>query len=156
MSCEQISFDDDFFERLIGFSIPENDNELLAISYEGIHILIIDNAQINTDLNYPEGGDIYNWKDGTIVYKNNKWRVIGLFKETSIIINRYDEQISIQNKECMNYVMNITCKSDVIFTHEFEDFSGDWRCATFSESGNLVVLGAPYLLRIFRRDHSNK
>jgi hypothetical protein len=38
---------------------------------------------------------------------------------------------------------------EISLTYRFVDLSGDWRYATFSPDGNVIVLGMPYEIHIF-------
>ena len=63
-------------ERLIGFSVPR-DGEVLAVSYEAVHLLRMGSAiTVETDPDFCEY-DIYDPKSGVARYRGREYQIVG-------------------------------------------------------------------------------
>lgn len=127
-------------ERMIGFSVPRDD-EILVVSYEGTHILHLGPVvTIETDEAFAEY-DIYDPASGVARYRDRDYRIIGLKGGNPILDGPKGERLNLNvESERLSVVKN----GEVIFSEKYENFSGDWAVATFSPDGKYIVLGCPY------------
>jgi hypothetical protein len=139
-----------FSERIIGFSIPQEDS-ILVVSYEGMHIIHLteEPVKVETDEDFAEY-DCYDPDTGIAEYQGRTWSIIGLYRGTPILKSLYDEDLRLDSK---GLSVAIWRNGTEIWSSSFENFSGDWVEATFSPKGDLVVLGCPYDFdfRVWRR-----
>ena len=129
-----------FCDRMIGFSIPQN-NVVLVISYEGMHLIDLkEPVTIVTDEEHAEY-DCFNPDDGIAIYQGRRWQIMGLYPGSPILKSPSGEELRFDEEELK---ISIWQAGNQIWTSTFENFSGDWAAATFSEDGNLIILGCPY------------
>lgn len=138
-----------YFERMIGFSLPVQ-HQVAIIAYEGIYIIDIDAmAQAEKDSSYPEGGDLYDRRGQKLQYGGITFPILGVFGGDPIIQNMYGELLQLDKEREVLRVEVIGQAEALEFP--YEDMSGDWAYATFSEDGQLILLGMPYDLLLFHR-----
>jgi hypothetical protein len=125
---------------MIGFSVPKAD-EILIISYEGMHLLHFGNEiTVKTDNRFAEY-DFYDPDSGIANYQGKSYQIIGLNGGSPIIESPANE-IFVLNTE--SETLSIVRNQETDFSMKYENFSGDWAAATFSSDGKYVVLGCPY------------
>jgi hypothetical protein len=128
-------------ERVIGFSIPDEHEELLIISYEGMHTLKLgEDIVVSHDNNFQEY-DLYDPDLGVASYKDRDWPIIGLMGGTPIHRSVHGEELRIDESK-QRFTVRLDGK--VIFKDTYKNFSGDWIAGTFSTDGNWLILGCPY------------
>jgi hypothetical protein len=127
-------------ERMIGFSVPKDD-EVLVISYEGTHLLKLGTTvTIETDAQFIEY-DIFNPDTGLALFRDKEYQIIGLHGGTPIVESPNGERLELDQKsETLSVVRN----GAIAFSTKYKNFSGDWAAATFSLDGRYIVLGCPY------------
>lgn len=136
-------------ERMIGFSVPQNDI-VLVISYEGMHLLdLTEPVTVEADEDFAEY-DCYNPDVGIAEYHGQKWSIIGLYPGTPLLNSPQDEELKLDTKRLR---ISLWQNGTATWSSSFQNFSGDWAAATFSPDGNLLVLGCPYDFdfRVWRR-----
>jgi hypothetical protein len=140
-------------ERMIGFSIPQDD-KVLVVSYEGTHLLHLTNpVTVEHDDEYAEY-DIYDPSTGNCLYKGKKWKIIGLYPGQPLLESLYGERLQLDAlRECIAVVKG----DEELWSSPFENFSGDWVAVTFSPDGRFIVLGCPYDFdfRVWERCNAN-
>lgn len=129
-----------FCERMIGFSIPQGE-EVLIISYEGMHILQLGGEiTLQTDERFAEY-DLYDPNSGVACYQEKNYQIIGLHGGTPLIESQAGERLVLNtDSETLSIVRN----QQTEYLMKYDNFSGDWAAATFSTDGKYVVLGSPY------------
>ena len=127
-------------ERMIGFSVPQAD-EVLVISYEGMHLLHLGNEITVKTNNQSSEYDLYDLESGVASYQGKSYQIIGLhggnpLTESAagerLVLDTESETLSIVRNQQTDYSMNYT------------NYSGDWAAATFSPDSKYVILGCPY------------
>ncbi len=146
---KQLTLPNYIFERMIGFSLPKRD-KIIVISYEGIHELVLGApVMVTHDTLHPEGGTLYDSQSRILSYDNDKFKIIGLHGGEPILQSNTGEKIHLdKQKQILRIVQN---DSKVLLNFSYEDLSGDWNYATFSEDFKYVFLAIPYNLFIFQR-----
>jgi hypothetical protein len=130
----------DFCERMIGFSVPQ-DNTVLVVSYEGMHLVRLGTpVSVETDPEYGEY-DLYDPDSGVCRYRGREWEMIGLFPGRPVLTGRDGEQLML-DKEAET--VSVVRGGEEVWSSTYENFSGDWAAATFSPDGRFIVLGCPY------------
>jgi hypothetical protein len=130
----------DICERMIGFSVPQNDT-VLVISYQGMHLVRLGRPiTVETDEVYSEY-DLYDPKVGVARYLGREWDIIGLFPGRPILAGRDGERLVL---DAAGLTVALAVGGTTIWSATFENFSGDWAAATFSPDGRFIVLGCPY------------
>jgi len=82
-------------ERFIGIS-NFHQNEIFAISYEGIHKITVGNEiKVTSYPEFVEGGDIYDWKNSILDFENKKMPIMGLFGRGTPILESPDNEMLI-------------------------------------------------------------
>ncbi len=146
---ERINLPKFICERFIGITIPI-DNIIHIISYQGVHTINLSKPDIVvSDESFPEGKGLYDFETNILSYNNNRFRVIGLNGGKPIFENSKGEQLIIDTKNEVIKINNI--HGDLEFCYRYDDFSGDWIAATFSENGDFLLLLSPYDIYAFRR-----
>jgi hypothetical protein len=141
-----------FCERMIGFSVPQ-DRMVLAISYEGMHVIQLgDSITIETDDAFNQY-DCYNPDTGIAKYRGTTWKIIGLHAGSPLMRSPCNEELRLDSDGLRVSVFQDGTEQ---WSSSFENFSGDWVAATFSPDGKIIVLGCPYDFdfRVWRRDQS--
>ena len=136
------------FERMIGFSLPIN-GEIAVISYERVHIVPLDNpdgAIHHHEL--AEGGETYDWKHQQFKLDDRNFLVLGLYGGSPRLSSNKGESLAFGEGD--NFSIRDSSGRE-IFSHAFDDMSGDWRVVTFTQDDKHVLLGLPYNLEIFKR-----
>lgn len=129
-----------FCERLIGFSIPQ-ENQILIISYEGTHIIRLGSTiSIDHDYNYREY-DIYNPDTGIANYLSTEYRILGLHGGEPLVHSPYGDSLALDSQ---SETLTVSQKDASQQTIRYENFSGGWAVATFSTDGNWIALACPY------------
>ncbi len=129
-----------FCERLIGFSVPEN-GEILVVSYEGVHLLRLGpQITVETDNEYAEH-DIYDPVTGVASYRGKEYRIIGLHGGSPLVEGPDGERLVLDTD---SETLSVVRGGKMVYSTAYENFSGDWAAATFSQDGRYIVLGAPY------------
>jgi len=139
-----------FCERLIGFSVPQ-DETILVVSYEGMHLIqLAEPVTVETDEDFAEY-DCYDPDTGIANYLGKVWMIIGLYPGTPMLQSPCGEELHLDSKALRIAVMR---GGNELWSSSFVNFSGDWAAATFSPDGKFVVLGCPYDFdfRVWRRD----
>jgi len=136
-------------ERIIGFSLPV-DNQIALISYEGVHLLHVDDpVSIQDDPQHPEGAGLFDPASRTLVHRQKRYAILGLHGGRPRLTSDRGETLDLDLK---NETLRILGPGRrVEFALRFDDLSGDWGMATFSEDSEVVVLGLPYDLHVVKR-----
>lgn len=146
---KQIDLPPYIFERMLGFSIPLNE-EVAIISYEGIHVLNLSlPRKVQVDEKYPQGKDIYDERKQLLTYKGKEFRILGLHGGVPILKSSYSEELLLDIKKELLTVQ--TTKKHRVLEFHFKDLSGDWGFATFSDDSSHILLGIPYDIFVFER-----
>lgn len=126
-------------ERLIGFSLPQDDT-VLVVSYEGTHLVRLGTpVTVETDSEYGEY-DLYDPDRGICRYRGREWVMIGLFHGRPILTSRGEQLMLNTDTETVSVVRD----NEEAWSATYENFSGDWAAVTFSPDGRFIVLGCPY------------
>lgn len=127
-------------ERMIGFSVPQDDT-VLIVSYEGTHLIRLgDPITVETDPEYAEY-DLYDPDTGVCLYQGKEWDIIGLFPGRPILVGPCGEEWKLNTE---GETVSVLKGGQTVWSSTFENFSGDWAAATFSRDGQFIVLGCPY------------
>lgn len=146
---EQVCLPAYITERFIGVSQPIDDN-LAIISYDGIHLLNINEpGNISLDKRFPEGAKIFDSKNNILTYKDKIYKVMGLYGGQTIEVNKIEERI-LTDKESETLKI-IDCSGNEVFQYHYVDISGDWIICTFSEDSKYAILCLPNDLYLFKR-----
>jgi hypothetical protein len=137
-------------DRIIGFSVPV-ERRIAIISYEGVSILDVNEPPtlLVVDTSQPEGGDRYDQSQQVLTQGTETFPILGLFGGVPILRNDYGEEAFLGTTKDVLQVRD--AGQHIVLAFEFEDLSGDWRYATFSPDGTVLVLGVPYDLHVFHR-----
>lgn len=138
-----------FCERLIGFSVPQEDT-VLVVSYEATHLVHLGPpVRVETDAEHGEY-DLYDPETGICPYLGKPWDILGLHPGRPLLTGRGGERL-VLNAEAQT--LSVLDDGEVAWSSTFENFSGDWAAATFSPDGRFIVLGCPYDFdfRVFER-----
>src|SRR5438105_2757382 len=123
-----------FCERLIGFSVPQDD-EVLVISYEGVHLIRLGREMtVETDEEFAEY-DIYDSEMGLARYRGREYQIIGLHRGTPLLQGRDGERLVLN---AVSQELRIVRGEETLFSMQYENFSGDWAAATFSPDGRYI------------------
>ena len=141
------------FDRMIGFSIPI-DYEIAVISYEGIHIIDLNQREplVNHNSDHPEGVPFYDTKDQTLSYKGKRYSILGLYGGTPKLKSNSNEQLKLNWQKEEFLLLNE--EAEEVFSYNYKDLSGDWAHVTFSTDDRFIVLGIPYDLYLFERSNN--
>jgi hypothetical protein len=124
---------------MIGFSVPDGD-EILVISYEGVHLLRLGNKiTVQTDDEFTEY-KIYDPDTGVARYQGKSYQIIGLHGGRPILESPAGETLMLDTGA---KTLSIVKDGQTAFTMEYSNFSGDWAAATFSTDGRRIVAGCP-------------
>lgn len=136
---------------MIGFSVTAS-SRVVIVSYEGIHTLILGNTsiQVQHDLAYPEGGDLFDTQRNTLKYQDQDYQMLGLYGGTPRLTSAFGERLVLRPREETFSVTDE--RGNVVFHHKYQDLSGDWAFITFAPDDEFIILGVPYDLYIFRRE----
>ena len=154
----------DICERFLGFSLPQ-DNQLVIISYEGIHIIHLQTPEdVQNDYSYPEGGHIYDHEKQILEYTGKAFQILGVNGGKPILYSQFGEHILLTShhtnlKDQQRVVQACKVQGDkghILFEYQFEDMSGDWTYCSFSADSNYIVFGAPYDFFLFQRVQETK
>lgn len=124
----------DICERILGITFPV-EQRILVISYSGIHVVDLDGSwYVYDDERYPEGGDIYDSRNGRVIYDGKTYQVLGVRRDQVSLRNGYGEHIIFShNRHRAPGQMTLTqsCQvrgkqGEVLLEYEFDDPSGDW------------------------------
>jgi hypothetical protein len=127
-------------ERMIGFSVPQEDT-VLVVSYEGTHLVHLGPpATVETDDAYIEY-DLYMPEAGTCRYRDRDWEIIGLHPGRPLLTSQQGEWLELDEKA---ETVSVLVDGEEVWSSPYENFSGDWAVATFSPDGRFIVLGCPY------------
>ena len=145
----QIILPSGIFERIIGFSLPINE-QVAVIAYDAIYLVKLDTQdEFVRDTLHPEGRDIYDEHRQLLAYHDQVFGILGLHGGNPLLESKYGESISIDKEQ---EVLRVQEKGgNIALEFTFEDFSGDWVCASFSKDSNFLLLGMPYDFYAFRR-----
>lgn len=129
-----------FCERMIGFSVPQNET-VLVISYEGMHLIRLSTpVTVETNLEFSEY-DLYAPDSGVCRYQDREWDIIGLSPGRPILVGSEGEQLVLNSK---TEIVSVVRGDVEEWSSSYENFSGDWVAATFSPDRRFIVLGSPY------------
>ena len=127
-------------ERLLGFSIPQA-GQVLILSYEGTHLLSLANEiTVTTDDRFVEY-DIYDPDSGVAHYQEKSYQILGLHGGNPILETPVGGHLILDEEP---KTLSVVSNSQTDFSMKYNNFSGDWAAATFSDDGKYVVLGCPY------------
>jgi hypothetical protein len=127
-------------ERMIGFSVPQDD-AVLVVSYEGMHLLRLGQpVTVETDQDYAEY-DLYDADAGVCAYRGKEWTIIGLYPGRPIHTGIAGERLVL---DAAKETISVIRSGEEVWLSPFENFSGDWVAATFSQDRRFIVLGCPY------------
>ncbi len=149
-------------ERMIGFSLPVN-RRIVLVCYCGI---------VSMDLATPaawtlddseevwEGGDGYDSDSQTLRYGGTTYSVLGLYGGEPILRSTAGDEVHLTpavliDPQVGRYARTLLVRDQsghVTLRFTFEELSGTWGLATFSQDGNLVIAGMPFDLFVFARD----
>jgi hypothetical protein len=135
-------------ERFIAVSIPLG-SEVALVSYEGIHMLDLeDPLRVRHDRSSPEGGKHFDKHLCVLDFEGKKFRMLGLCGGAPILRSSHGDAVNLE-KAAERLV--VRGPAGPALEYKYEDLSGDWAFASFSEDGRYVVLGLPYEFVAFRR-----
>ena len=127
-------------ERMIGFSVPQ-DRKVLVVSYEGMHIVNLSKPiTVSTDNDYAEY-DCYDPDTGIAKYADREWQIIGLFPGAPLTTRPNGDTLVLDQPSLS---VSVIRDGAPIWSEIYENFSGDWAAATFSDDDWYIVLGCPY------------
>ena len=136
-------------ERIIGFSQPVG-GEVAVISYEGVHIVPLARPDaVSHHPDFAEGGDAYNRDRQQLAFSGRTFSILGLHGGTPRLRSTRGERVSFTDGDAFT-VRDASGRQ--VFTHAYEDLSGDWRVVTFTPDDEHILFGLPYELQIFERD----
>jgi hypothetical protein len=127
-------------ERMIGFSVPEDDS-VLVVSYDGIHLVrLAEPVTVETDSEYREY-DLYDPNTGVCRYRGHEWNIIGLCPGRPILTGLDGEVLVL---DPVAETVSVRRNGKAVWSSNYENCSGDWAAVTFSPNGRFIVLGCPY------------
>ena len=124
--------------------------EVAVISYEGIHVVPLSHP--NAVTHHPklaEGGDAYDPDHQRLEFEGRSFSILGLHGGTPRLRSGLGEQVTFDNDDAFT-VRDAT--GHAVFTHTYDDLSGDWRVVTFTPDDEHILFGLPYELQVFQRD----
>jgi hypothetical protein len=147
-------------ERMIGFSLPI-DGRVAVLSYEGIHIFELgDPSSISHDHDYAEGipahqpgeefprrGAGYDSEHQRLDYDGRLYPILGLHGGDPLTTSSRGDAIQLTQDRLL---VKETSGKDTL-SYAYNDLSGDWTVATFTQDASHILLGMPYDLFVFRR-----
>lgn len=135
-----------FCERLIVFSIPEND-VVWVLSYEGLHrIALSPNPAVETNTSHAEDYTLLDQAGTRLTSAGITVPVLGLYggipqsvhPDGRRLVADFDAgRVSVVDRKGV-------LQQEIGFT----DLSGDWGFATFSTDGRYLAIGMPYKLLV--------
>jgi len=124
------------FERMIAFSIPEND-EILIESYDGWHLLKLPpEVSVAHD---PEGAEDQCDVDRMLGLEGGAPIMEDSQRGHRLTLELARERLLIHDSG-----------GGLVQEIEFSDLSGDWGYATYSKDAAWLLIGAPYDLYVYR------
>ena len=146
---QKIGISGNIAERFIGVSVPIS-GKVALISYEAVHLLDLSSPfEIVNDNTIPEGGIHYDKNSKILSYNGIDYSIIGLYGGISTLENQEGEKIIVDTKNECFYIRNIS--DELVFEFKYDDMSGDWFAATFSDDGKYALLCLPYNLYAFEK-----
>lgn len=132
-----------FCERLLGFSVPQQD-QVLVVSYEGMHLLQLGEfITVETNPDYCEY-DLYDPETGICHYLEKDWSIIGLYGGKPILNGINGEKLVLNDADQTLSIVKGLWGMRRLWYYNYSNFSGDWAATTFSPNGRFLVLGCPY------------
>lgn len=138
-------------ERIVGFSIPVN-QRFIVLAYDGVlTVRLSDRTEVISHEEIP-GQDLYDSELGCAEYWGERYRVLGYGYDGGIGITHSPQgdelRLNVQTQR-----IQVVSGVELTLDEPFENLSGDWSAATFSDCGGYVVLGCPYDfdMRVYRR-----
>jgi hypothetical protein len=135
-----------FCERLIAFSIPEDD-EVWVMSYEGLHrITLRPEVRIWTDPEHAEDYDVYDADQGVLNYRGRQYPMLGLHDGEPLLRGPRGELLELDDSRERLMVRDRQggLKQVIGYGHS------DWAMATFSVDGSYLVLGTDERFQVFQ------
>lgn len=129
-----------FCERLIGFSVPKT-GRILIVSYDGVHLLHLDQPVRVTHSPEHAEYDIYDPDTGKATYRGSEYSILGLHGGSPVLASPSGERLEL---DTAREQLRVTAGDRVVFETRYDNFSGDWAAATFSPDGRWIVLACPY------------
>lgn len=132
-------------ERFIGISQPKN-NESIAISYNGVHVINLKTNSVSHDKTKPEGGENYSVDSQILEFRNQTFEIHGLYGKNEIHKNSLGEVLIIDiTKENIFLQKGKT----ILWSFKYEDLSGDWYYLSFSKDFKYIIFLLPYEVYFF-------
>jgi hypothetical protein len=137
-----------FFERLLAVGIPHH-QQTVFVAYEGVYLASWKTLPVSVlfDERFKEGHGLLSRDRHMISYEAAAYQSLGLWGGTPLLYNAWGESIELTPEQ----ISLTDSQGKVVFITSFEDFSGDWQVATFSQEGEQVLLATPYQVWLFRR-----
>ena len=73
--------------------------------------------------------------------EGKEWEIIGLYPGRPVLNGRDGEHLVLDAEA---ETVSVVKGGQEVWSSPFENFSGDWAAATFSQDGRFIVLGCPY------------
>jgi hypothetical protein len=137
-------------ERLLGFSVPQDD-QVLVISSDGTHLIRLGEAITVTTDSTRAGYDVYRSALGICRYQDREWQIIGLHGQNhALLTTARSEWLELDEAD---KTISVLLGGVEDWSSSYENFSGDWAAARFSADGRFIVLGCPFDFdfRVWRR-----
>lgn len=148
-SWQQISLPLNIFERMWCFSVPIG-GQVAVVANDGIYSFdLLNPGSLDADREHPQGGDLLDHTNHSMLYHGNLYHMLGVGGGDPILQSQYGETLLLDRKRERFTVSSL--QGDTLYSHTFEDFSGDWSFVTFSSDCQFIVLGMPYDLYAFSR-----
>ena len=138
------------FERMLAFSIPMRDC-VLVLEDEALHFISLSpELEVTTDKEHAEEYlDIYDNEPNIFNYRGKLYKMLGLYGGEPILSDIYGNQLNLDAERELLEITDIEGK--VIQEIQYFNLSGDWAYTTFSPDGEMLAIGVPYDLFLFRR-----
>ena len=135
-------------ERIIAFSIPEN-NQILVMSWdELLCVTLAPEICVSTVKKGEEIFDIFDENRSILTLNEDIHPMLGLYGGVPILRNFKGDMLSLEPQEERLVVLSKSYEIKQII--EFWDESGDWRWATFSVDNCYLIIGVPYTLLVYK------
>ena len=132
-----------FHERLVAFSVPSENRQVLLLCYNELKIMDLSDPPSVRTLPVSYGYDPFSFlpESSILNFMDQQWHLIGL-EPGAPIVSRPNGQKLIVDEPRLE--ISVVDGNGPVWSDNYENFSDDWVAATFSPDYRYIVLGCPY------------